>query len=89
MGDIFEGQVIPYALECKCVELDQMQAGLANLQKFMVDHSYLGNIDLEWVYKPYRGIFNRAVLNIPREVSQQTINLFQQLQLRYINETIT
>lgn len=66
-----------------------MQAGLANLQKFMVDHSYLGNIDLEWVYKPYRGIFNRAVLNIPREVSQQTINLFQQLQLRYINETIT
>ena len=56
-----------------------MQAGLANLQKFMVDHSYLGNIDLEWVYKPYRGIFNRAVLNIPREVSQQTINLFQQL----------
>ena len=76
LGEKVEDEIIPLVRECKCVELEQMQGQLADLKKFMVDHAYLGNIDLEWVYKPYRHIFNRAVLNLPKELSQQTINLF-------------
>jgi hypothetical protein len=88
VGEIFEGQIIPLTKSCDCVELEKLQGGLVNLQKFLVEHAYLGNIDLEWVYKPYRNIFNKAVLNLPSELSQKTINLFTQLQLRSINENL-
>jgi hypothetical protein len=73
---------------CKCLELEELQGGLVNLQRFLGDNSYLANIDLEWIYKPYRGIFNKSVTNLPSELSQNTINLFTQLQIRSINEDI-
>ena len=88
VGEIFEDQIIPLTKLCKCVELEELQGGLVNLQKFLADHSYLANIDLEWIYKPYRGIFNKSVPNLPSELSQNTINLFTQLQIRSINEDI-
>ena len=87
VGEIFEVKIIPLVRVCNCVELEALQEGLANLQKFLADNSYLSNIDLEWVYKPYKNIFKKAVLNLPKELSQKTINLFIQLQLRCINES--
>jgi hypothetical protein len=79
VGEIFEGKIIPLVRVCNCVELEGLQEGLARLQKFLADNSCLRNIDLEWVYKPYKNIFKKAVLNLPRELGQNTINLFTQL----------
>ncbi len=79
LGQLFENEVIPKARCCDAEYLAGLQDQLIRYQTNYADHLDMKNIDLEWVYEPYKAAFNKAIMTIPKKLSQQTLNLFTQL----------